>query len=168
MNKPYIFIIALAFLAMCGNSTIKNGPMKNSTFSFEMSKSYRETSLDSHSYSDTYSLKSGTLSYDYIYSGYPAPDSKHLQMELDEIAISSIKDKLINLGLFKNYKKDFPIEKKSGPRNEQSYSLVINSDTTSYNISFDGNIPIDIDDEVYNSLSAFWSYISALINKTEK
>jgi hypothetical protein len=163
MKIPFYLIIALALLAMCSNSTIKNVPAGRSDFSFVINKSYHETSLDSHSYFDEYRLKNDTLSYRYEHSGYPANESKQAKLILNDSVIGAIRTKLKELDLFRDHKITYPDDQRAGFRTEQDLSLVINSDSESYHISFSGHYPDEIKDTVYNNLSVFWSYISSVL-----
>ncbi len=47
------------------------------SFSFTLTDLYHESSKDSHSYTKTYTLKSGVLYYDYEYRGFPDDKDEH-------------------------------------------------------------------------------------------
>ncbi|MFH0895922.1 MAG: hypothetical protein V2A54_15925 [Bacteroidota bacterium] len=164
--KLLIFLCASFFVtASCSQSSVKdanNTTIIDTTFSFYLTESFHETSLDSHWYTSTYSIKNGVLSYDYVYGGFPAPEKKHKDTTLSEKDFISIKEKLKELKLFINYKKTFPVEKK-GLIVETCNSLQINDADKIYKISISGGRPMDLVDEVGNRLSEFEYFVKQLL-----
>jgi hypothetical protein len=155
---------AILLFATGNNSCTQNIsiiPVTDTIFSFIISDFYRESSKDSHSYSKEFSLKSGVLYYDYVYSGYPDNEEKHTQKQLNDSIISLIKVKLNELSLYQNYRKEFPIDR-TGMITESGYSFSVTTDTARYNIQVSGNRAIEIDDKVYEKLSEFYYFINNL------
>jgi hypothetical protein len=163
-----VFIILL--FANCKNSNTQNSSTKtvgDTIFSFVTVDFYRETSKDSHHHSTTLSLKKGILYYDYNYGGYPAPETEHKQMDVNDSIINTIKAKLKELSLYQNYKKRFPVNEKVYIV-ETGISLNIITDTEKYALSVDGGLSNNIKDSVKDNMSQFFAYVLHLFSEENK
>lgn len=165
MRNTLVFLNTLLLLVSCNISCTQNTKTvagADTVFSFAIKDYYDESSKDSHEYSKTYSLKKGVLYYDYVYTGYPDDEEKHSKKDLNDEAVEKIKTKLKDLSLYCNYKKEFPIDER-GMITKTGYILSITTDTAKYRILVSGNRPIEIEDEVYNKLSEFFSFLSYIL-----
>jgi len=165
IKREFIFsILIITALASCKNPLTpkcENKPISDTLFSFSIRKFYNESSKDSHHYYQMFSLKKGVLFYDYVYKGFPNDEEEHKKKILNDSIILLIKIKLNELELYQDYSKEYPVNN-SGFRSESGYSLIINTDTSDYSLMVKGKIPYDVDNEVYNNLSAFYYFIHSV------
>jgi hypothetical protein len=167
MKNLLIIILTIILFSNCKNSSTQNNqvkPISDTTFYFCIKDFYNETSKDSHHYFKTFSLEKGVLYYDYVYNGFPGHEEAHDEKQLNDSTINTIKEKLKELSLYMNYTRKFPIEK-TGLSSESGYLLTIIADTSQYSVSISGDIPYDINDEVYNHLSNFNYFINNLFTQ---
>jgi hypothetical protein len=170
MKNLSILTFLILLFSNCKNSNTQNFSTKtvsDTIFSFVTVDFYRETSKDSHHYSTTLSLKKGILYYDYNYGGYPAPETKHKQLDVNDSIINSIKAKLKELSLYQNYKKRFPVNEKVYIV-ETGISLNIITDTEKFALSVDGGLSNNIKDSVKDNMSHFFAYVQQLFSEQSK
>lgn len=145
------------------NNTTSESAYMDTSFSLMLSYSFQEKSMDSYSYSNSFSIQSGILAQDY--ESNRSKEVKQKKLNLTAKTLNRIKQKIEELNLYQNYHKEFPVEPINSVIIKTDFSLSIKKDSLSYNIYISGSDPSQIQDKVYSNLSLLSSFFDSLLKK---